>query len=54
MSERVAHMMNTAGVVALAAVCILAYSLWGASVLRAQQQAAYSSANTQAQVARGD
>jgi hypothetical protein len=54
MSERVAQNMNTAGVVALAAACILAYSLWGASVLRAEHNAAFSAGNPQTQVARGN
>lgn len=54
MSERAAHSMGTVGAIALAALCILAYSLWGASVLRAQREAAYSNANAQEQVARGE
>jgi hypothetical protein len=54
MSERIADKMGTAGAIAVAAACILAYSLWGASVMRAERAAPFSSANTQAQVARGN
>lgn len=53
MSAKVIEHRSTAGVVALATAVIVLYSLWGASLLSAQKQAAYSSTNTQAQVARG-
>jgi hypothetical protein len=49
---RVIEHQNTLGVVALAAVVIVLYSLWGASLLNAQRQSPYSAANSQAQVAR--
>lgn len=39
-------------VVALAAAVIALYSLWGASLLRAQREAPYSTANSEVQVAR--
>ncbi|MDB5225077.1 MAG: hypothetical protein JWL87_29 [Candidatus Adlerbacteria bacterium] len=48
MSEKVSNKMGTAGVVALAMVCTVAYSLWGASVLSAERQAAISGTPSEA------
>ena len=53
MSAKVIEHQGTLSAVALAAAVIVLYSLWGASLLSAQREAAYSAANTQAQVARG-
>lgn len=52
MSEKVIEHKNTVGVVALAAAVIVLYSLWGASLLAAQRDAAYSNNNPQMQLAR--
>lgn len=42
----------TVSIVALAAMAIVLYSLWGAAMLRAQHEAAYSVNNPQTQLAR--
>jgi hypothetical protein len=52
MSEKVIEHKNTVGVVAFAAAVIVLYSLWGATLLSAQRDAAYASNNPQTQLAR--